>query len=198
MLLAVTPSVACHLCVTCVVPVSHVSTCHVTTVTTVSQYAWVPLEVYSRVLTEGQENLRKVYNEDSNELEMVLEKRMNDSRTHKREGYFVVEVRRVDGGRKGLNGREGSGWEGRDALWEGYISVEGRRGALTYTGKHSCAVLTLLLNIILTPCAPPPSPLTGDPRTTPRPPPGGERGRQLPHGFPSNLPNLPSVTEPHH
>lgn len=50
------------------------------------------------MLTEGQENLRKIRNEDTGEVEVVLEKRMNESRTHKREGYFVVEVR--------MNGRE--------------------------------------------------------------------------------------------
>ena len=57
-----------------------------------SQYASVPLDVYGRVLTEGQENLIKVRNEVG-EVEMVLEKRMSESRTQKREGYFVVEVR---------------------------------------------------------------------------------------------------------
>ena len=85
-------------------------TCHAP-VTSVLQYAWVPLEVYSRVLTEGQENLRKIYSEDSGELEMVLEKRMNESRTHKREGYFVVEVRRGEG-HFVVQGGEGGGRKG--------------------------------------------------------------------------------------
>ena len=94
----------CHLCHSAL---SCVSICHVTPVTSVSQYASVPLEVFSRVLTEGQENLRKIRNEDTGEVEVVLEKRMNESRTHKREGYFVVEVR-MDGREEGrrLDGRE--------------------------------------------------------------------------------------------
>ena len=43
-------------------------------------------------MTEGEENLRKIYSEATGDLEMVLEKRMNQSRTQKREGYFVIEV----------------------------------------------------------------------------------------------------------
>ena len=43
-------------------------------------------------MTEGEENLRKIYSETTGDLEMVLEKRMNQSRTQKREGYFVIEV----------------------------------------------------------------------------------------------------------
>lgn len=67
------------------------------------------------MLTEGQENLRKICNEDTGEVEVVLEKRMNESRTHKREGYFVVEVRG--------DGRE----EGRGFVGGRYGGKEGRR-----------------------------------------------------------------------
>lgn len=73
------------------------------------------------MLTEGQENLRKIRNEDTNEVEVVLEKRMNESRTHKREGYFVVEVR-MDGWEGG--GKE-IGWEGG---MEGQEWMRGKEG----------------------------------------------------------------------
>ena len=64
------------------------------------------------MLTEGQENLRKICNEDTGEVEVVLEKRMNESRTHKREGYFVVEVRMNEREEeRRLDGREG--WRDR-------------------------------------------------------------------------------------
>ena len=109
----------CHLCHSAL---SCVSICHVTPVTSVSQYASVPLEIFSRVLTEGQENLRKIRNEDTNEVEVVLEKRMNESRTHKREGYFVVEVR-MDGWEGG--GKE-IGWEGGRDGGTGVDEREGR------------------------------------------------------------------------
>jgi CRP-like cAMP-binding protein len=56
------------------------------------QYACVTLEDYSRVMTEGEESLRKLYSETTGDLEMILEKRMSQSRSQKREGYFVIEA----------------------------------------------------------------------------------------------------------
>jgi len=51
------------------------------------QLCYVTLEEYSRVLTQGEENLKRVM--EGGEVVAVLEKRAIDA---KREGYFIVQV----------------------------------------------------------------------------------------------------------
>ena len=53
----------------------------------VLQLGYVHKDDYSRILTQGEENLQKVYNEDG-VLEAVFEKRSMD----RKESYFLIQV----------------------------------------------------------------------------------------------------------